>query len=299
MKRRDFIKLNTLGSLGLGLATVSPAFLNSCSKNELFFKISLAQWSLHRTLRSGKLTTLDFPAKAKNDFGINAVEYVNSFFFDKAESKSYLSELLLRTKDLNVENVLIMIDGEGDLAEKNNVVRLENIEKHYKWVEAAKYLGCHSIRVNARGEGDKAEVAKYAQESLSQLASFAKDFDINVIVENHGSFSSMADWLVPIIKNVNMANCGTLPDFGNFYEYNRYLGVEEMLPYAKGVSAKTNVFDEAGNEANIDYVKMLQLVKQSGYKGYVGIEYEGPDNDEDKGIRLTKELLVNAAKKIS
>lgn len=294
MNRRKFIKTNALGSLGLGLAIASPTIVLTACEKELFFKISLAQWSLHRTLQGGKLTTLEFPAKAKNDFGIHAVEYVNSFFMDKAKDSTYLNELKKRAADLEVTNVLIMVDGEGDLGEPNNPARLSNLENHYKWVEAAQYLGCHSIRVNARGKGDgnKNEIAGYAEDSLRQLANFAKDFDINVIVENHGHLSSHGDWLMPIIKNVGLPNCGTLPDFGNFYEYDRYQGVTEMMPFAKGVSAKTNVFDEHGNEVNIDYEKMLKIVKRAGYTGYIGVEYEGPNDDEDQGIRLTKELLI-------
>ncbi len=296
MDRREFIKKNTTGTLGLGIAALFPSILmTSCaSEDDLFFKISLAQWSLHRTLKAGKLTTLEFPEKAKNDFDIHAVEYVNTFFKDKANDRKYLNELNTRTADLEVDNVLIMVDGEGNLAEKNNVVRTNSVENHYKWVEAAQYLGCHSIRVNLSGTGDETKVAGYAEESLYLLTSFAKDYNVNVIVENHGSYSSMGEWLIPIIQKVNLPNCGTLPDFGNFYEYDRYQGVTDMMPYAKGVSAKTNVFDKNGQEESIDYKKMLQIVKDAGYTGHIGIEYEGPDKDEDNGIRLTKDLLIQS-----
>lgn len=299
MERREFIKINTTGFMGLALASIAPPLLMSSCEKDLFFKISLAQWSLHRTLKSGELDTLNFPAKAKNDFNINAVEYVNSFFFDKANNKNYLSDLLLRTNDLNVENVLIMVDGEGHLGETKQLDRSKTVEKHYKWVEAAQHLGCHSIRVNASGDGSETEVAKHAEESLFQLATFAKDYKINVIVENHGSYSSMADWLIPIIKNVNLENCGTLPDFGNFYKYDRYQGVKEMMPFAKGVSAKTNSFTTNGTESTIDYTKMLQIVKNSNYSGYIGIEYEGPNDNEDLGIQKTKDLLLKIGNELS
>ena len=298
MRRRTFIKNTSKTALGVGLALSLPSCVTKIGDAQ-FFKISLAQWSLHRSLRSGKLTTFDFPAKAKNDFDIHAVEYVNQFFIDKAKNQVFLKELKQRTSDLNVENVLIMIDAEGELGAQDDKARLQAVENHYKWVEVAQFLGCHSIRVNAGGGGEKTDVAKAAQESLHQLSSFARDYSINVIVENHGSHSSHGDWLSGIIKNVNLDNCGTLPDFGNFYEYDRYQGVKDMMPFAKGVSAKSNNFDEQGNESEIDYVKMLQIVKDAGYRGYIGIEYGGPDSDEDRGIRLTKELLLKAVKQLS
>ncbi|MEO9851053.1 MAG: sugar phosphate isomerase/epimerase family protein [Reichenbachiella sp.] len=299
MDRREFTKQASKIVLGGSMALSIPSCMHTVNSNDPFFKISLAQWSLHRSLRKRTLTTLDFPAKAKKDFDIHAVEYVNQFFLDQARDLIFLDELRQRTSDLNVENILIMIDAEGELGHQDQKMRLQAVENHYKWVEAAQILGCRAIRVNAGGEGDKVEVAKAAQDSLFQLSNFAKDYEINVIVENHGGFSSNGDWLSGIIKKVNLDNCGTLPDFGNFYEYDRYQGVKEMMAFAKGVSAKSNYFDDSGNESEIDYVKMLQIVKDAGYTGYIGIEYEGPDDDEDKGIRLTKALLLKASNQLS
>jgi sugar phosphate isomerase/epimerase len=272
-----------------------------------FFKISLAQWSLHKMLfdKEKKMDNLDFPAKAKNDFGIEAVEYVNQFFKDKAKDNAYLTELKKRADDVGVTNVLIMIDGEGNLGDTDAKARMKAVENHYKWVEAAKFLGCHSIRVNAYGKGTAEEVSKNAIDSLSQLSEFAEKMQIGVIVENHGSYSSDGTWLSNVMKMVNKPNCGTLPDFGNFcmkykndnwqdgcdQQYDRYKGVSEMMPFAKGVSAKANVFDAEGNESNIDFRKMLQIVKDAGYTGYIGIEYEGSVLSEEEGIRATKKLL--------
>lgn len=280
---------------------ITPLKSSNCTNIEstLFFKISLAQWSLHRSLKSGKLNNFDFPIKAKQDFDIHAVEYVNQFFLDKAKDYNFLKELKQRTTDLNIENVLIMVDAEGELGDNNAKSRLKAVENHYKWVEAAQYLGCSAIRVNVHGEGSKTEVAKAGQESLNKLSNFAKAYNINIIVENHLNHSTYGDWLAKLLQDVNIDNCGSLPDFGNFYDYNRYQGVKDLMPFAKGVSAKSNNFDNEGNETQIDYVKMLEIVKDSGYRGYIGIEYEGPDNDEDKGIRLTKDLLIKAAKELS
>lgn len=301
MNRREFTEQTSKMIFGSGIALSFPSCLGTNTKNQnhMFFKISLAQWSLHRSLRDGKYTTLEFPAKAKNDFDIHAIEYVNQFFLDKAKDQTFLKELKQRTNDLNVENVLIMIDAEGELGDQNEQRRSKSVENHYKWVEAAQFLGCHAIRVNAAGEGSKIDVAKAASDSLFQLSKFAEDYGINVIVENHGGYSSQGEWLADIMQKIKLDNCGTLPDFGNFYEYDRYQGVKEMMPFAKGVSAKSNNFNDHGNEVETDYVKMLRIVKDAGYQGYIGIEYEGPDADEDKGIRLTKELLIKAAKELT
>ena len=274
----------------------------------LFFKISLAEWSLNKTLFSGKLTNMEFPAKAKNDFGIHAVEYVNQFFKDKAEDEAYLGELKTRTIDLNVRNVLIMIDQEGALADTDKTKRIEAVENHYKWVEAAKFLGCHSIRVNTYTSSSNADDAKSAAvDGLSRLVEFATPYGINIIVENHGGFSSNGQWLSDVMRQVNKPNCGTLPDFGNFCMtrgqdvceewYDRYKGVTELMPFAKGVSAKTGRFDAAGNDVETDYMKMMKIVKDAGYTGYVGIE-SGSETDEDQAIRLTKALLEKVGKMV-
>lgn len=278
-------------------------------EKEMFFKISLAEWSLNRSLFGDKLKNIDFPAYAKNQFGINAVEYVNQFFKDKAEDTAYLTELNTRVDDLGTTNVLIMIDGEGDLAELDDAKRTQSVENHYKWVTAAKYLGCHSIRVNARGVGSPEEVKSAAVDGLGRLSEFGAQHNIGVIVENHGGNSSNGQWLSEVMVQVNNPNCGTLPDFGNFCitrgegrdcveEYDRYKGVEELMPYAKGVSAKSNVFDDDGNEANMDYKRLLNIVKAAGYTGYIGIEFEG-EGEEIPGINATKALLEKIGKEIS
>ncbi len=313
LDRRTFIRNSGKGILGLSAISTLPLFAGneSIAKTSagLFFKISLAEWSLNKTLFSGKLKNMDFPAKAKNDFGIHAVEYVNQFFKDKANDEAYLKELKSRTADLGVKNVLIMIDGEGHLADEDAAKRTKSIENHYKWVEAAKFLGCHSIRVNAYATSKNTEEGKAAAvDGLSRLTDFAQPYGINIIVENHGGFSSNGIWLTDVMKQVNKPSCGTLPDFGNFCitrgpggcteEYDKYKGVKEMMPYAKGVSAKSGVFDAEGNEVNIDYMKMLKIVKDAGYTGHIGIESESKI-DEDEAIKLTKALLEKVGKMIS
>ncbi len=306
--RRKF--LQQLTGLAAGMAGVSilnkSAWAAPTSKS--FFEISLAQWSLHKTIFAKKLDNLDFPAKAKNDFGISVVEYVNQFFKDKAKDTKYLNELLKRCKDNGVKNHLIMCDGEGDMGSTNDAERLKAIENHYKWVDAAKHLGCATIRVNAAGNGSREEVAKAAVDGLSRLGEYAEKVGINVIVENHGGYSSDGSWLAGVMKQVNKKNVGTLPDFGNFCikhepnnwgncieSYDRYQGTKELMPFAKGVSAKTNHFDEQGNCVETDYNRIMKIVKDSGFKGYIGIEYEGPTLSEDEGIRKTKALLERVA----
>lgn len=315
MDRKKFLKLGGVAALSLPVSRFLTA-LHSESEpsSEFFFNISLAQWSLHRTIRSGDLDHLDFPAIAKKEFGIEAVEYVSTFFQDKAEDYSYLDEMNTRCKDLGVEQLLIMVDGEGGLAVADDKVRIESVENHYKWVKAAEYLGCHSIRVNAYGEGSREEQKQHAVDGLARLAEFAKDHNINVIVENHGGYSSDGRWLSDVIAQVGMENCGTLPDFGNFCikrdsgglwggscteEYDRYKGVKELMLFAKAVSAKSYDFDEKGQETTIDFSKMLSIIYASGFKGYIGIEYEGDELSEYEGIKATKRLLIEAGSKIT
>ena len=260
----------------------------AAEESEPLFKISLAEWSFHRALKAGKMDNLDFPKVAKQDFDIDCVEYVNVFFMDKAKDQTYLKELKKRCDDLGVKSGLIMCDDEGDLGDPDDAKRTKAVENHYKWVEAAKFLGCHSIRVNARSSGDPKEQHKHAVDGLRRLSEFGAKHDMNVIVENHGGISSNGEWLAGVMKAVGLKNCGTLPDFGNFKispteNYDRYKGVAEMMPYAKGVSAKSHDFDAQGDETEIDYFKMMKIVLDAGYHGYVGIEYEGRDAQRARG----------------
>jgi len=297
--RRDFL---VRSSIAAGSLAIAPAALKSnlfAAATDAPFKISLAQWSLHKALKANEIDNLDFAKIAKTEFGIEAVEYVNQFFKDKAEDSAYLTEMKKRASDLGVTSVLIMIDGEGNLGDADDAKRTAAVEKHYKWVDAAKFLGCHSIRVNAAtGEKDFEKSQKLAADGLRRVSEHAKQSNIGVIVENHGGLSSNGKWLSETIKQVNLPNCGTLPDFGNFIinketreEYDRYQGVTELMPFAKAVSAKSYDFDEAGNETKIDYVKMMSIVLKAGYHGFVGIEYEGGRLGEYDGIKATKKLL--------
>jgi sugar phosphate isomerase/epimerase len=247
-------------------------------------------------LSEKKLDNLDFPAFAKREFDIEAVEYVNRFFSDKAKDNNYLTDLKKQAADQGVTNVLIMIDDEGALGDPDEEKRKQAVENHYKWVEAAKFLGCHSIRVNARSEGPYDEQMKLAADGLRQLCEFGDKHNVNIIVENHGGLSSNGEWLAGVMKKVDNKRCGTLPDFGNFQTspgqwYDRYMGVKELMPYAKGVSAKSHEFDADGNEVRTNYKKMVKIVLDAGYHGYIGIEWEGEKPDEVEGIKLTKKLL--------
>lgn len=299
--RRQFVK--NAAAIAAGIA-ICPKSFSTTSKNS--FQISLAEWSLHKALFAKQLDNLDFPSVAKNTYGISVVEYVNQFFKKKAEDTAYLNELLSRCKDNGVKNHLIMIDGEGGLAELDDATRLKSVENHYKWVNAAKYLGCKTIRVNAHGKGSREDVQKAAVDGLSRLGEYGEKEGINIIVENHGGFSSDGEWLSGVMKQVGKKNVGTLPDFGNFclkrgenhtclQEYDRYKGTAELMPYAKGVSAKTYDFDADGNCVETDYAKMLGILKKAGFNGYIGIEYEGDKLSEEEGIKKTKALLEKVA----
>lgn len=281
------MKIKSLLTVSLLLALISTSLFGQ----EPVYKISLAEWSLNRSIRKGLLTNMDFPRITKETYGLDAVEYVSTFFRDKAEDTEYLTQLKNQCEKYGVKSLLIMVDGEGNLADTSYAARTKAVENHYKWVKAAKFLGCHSIRVNANGRGTMGQMQAAAIDGLGRLSAYAADYGINVIVENHGGNSSYGKWLAEIMKVVNKPNCGTLPDLGNFYEYDRYTGVKELMPYAKGVSGKTRDFDENGNETVVDYEKMMKIISESGYKGYIDVEYEGNKLSEDEGIKATIALL--------
>jgi L-ribulose-5-phosphate 3-epimerase len=267
------------------------------------YKISLAEWSINQPLRKGTLQHLDF-AKIAKGLGIDAIEYVNQFFMDKATDKAYLADMNTRAKGEGVTQVLIMCDREGNLGDPDAAKRQTAVENHHKWVEAAKTLGCHSIRVNAYSSGTPEEQQKLVADGLHKLCVFADTHGLNVIIENHGGMSSNAKWLMETIKRADHKRAGTLPDFGNFAivradkekpdvkaeSYDSYVGVKEMMPLAKGVSVKPTVWDFKGNSGPIDLPRMMAIVVDAGYHGYCGIEY-GPSGRELEGIRELREQL--------
>ncbi len=295
--RRKF--LQTTAAVAAATAVSQSPLLAADSTKKPIFELSLAEWSLHKAIFGKKIDNLDFAMTARKKFDIGAVEYVNQFFKDKAKDMAYLKEMKKRAADHDVKSLLIMIDGEGKLGDPNDAKRQEAVEKHYRWVEAAKFLGCHSIRVNAASSNDFDKAQDLAADGLSKLSKFAAKHGMNVIVENHGGLSSNGQWLAGVMKKVNLPNCGTLPDFGNFHGYDRYKGVTELMPFAKAVSAKSHDFDENGNETHTDYKKMMKIVLDAGYHGYVGIEYEGRKLDEHAGILATRDLLLKVRKELS
>ncbi|ULQ54591.1 TIM barrel protein [Flavihumibacter fluvii] len=328
--RRNFIKQCSLTAASLALANplLNNAFAGS-PPPKLFFEISLAEFSFASDLWGGKMTNLDFPAKAKKDFGISTVEYVAMFFNNKHTSTEYLADLKKRAEDVGVKNNLIMVDGEN-LSDLDDVKRKKAVESHYSWVDAAKYLGCSAIRVNLGTMdmfGSAEDEAKASVDGYGRLLEYGAKNDMDIIVENHTGRSCDAQWLTAIMKEVNHPRAGVLPDFGNFCinrtkpatqdiagymatkcleQYDLYKGVEELMPYAKGVSAKTHKFKANGDEAEMDFNRLFTIIKKSGFSGYVGIEYEGGlmrtmGKDEsyllnDEGVMATKKLLEKVGK---
>ena len=325
MKRRKFILNSAIASIGLtsagayALNNTKNSFSNGASV-EPFFKLSLAQWSLNQAIRGGTMDPYNFASKA-NEMGFEGLEYVSQLYTDVTKSENQAAAHANFVKKSNekaaahgLKNLLIMIDGEGDLAVASSTERKQGVVNHHKWVETAAALGCHSIRINLFGVTDRNLWAEYSKESLLALGTYAAAYDINIIVENHGYLSSDAGLLMQVLNDVNLPNCGTLPDFGNFCleraggerwdaacvkEYDRYQGVEELMPRAFAVSAKSHDFDTSGNEIHTDYKRMLQIVKNAGFNGYIGVEYEGKVLGEEAGIMATKNLLIKAAQELS
>lgn len=314
--RRDFVRRVATGAAGLvvagsgGLKPLAPGTRSlpgatpTPKDSEPLFRVSLAEWSLHRALEAGELDNLKFPLVARREYGLEGVEYVSTFFRDRALDQPYLMTLRDRCDGEGVRSLLIMCDEEGRLGDPDEAARRQAVENHHRWVEAARVLGCHSIRVNAVSEGTWDEQRDRAADGLVGLAEFADGFGIDVIVENHGGLSSNARWLTSVIEAAAHPRLGTLPDFGNFRiseseRYDNYQGVEQLMPYARAVSAKSRDFDESGREVELDYEQLLRIVLDSGYRGWIGIEYEGQRLPETEGIRLTRELLEREREKLA
>ena len=326
MKRRTFVKNTSLagmsfgafGLVGCGNSSSSQSTVESETDqmNKVFFKFSLAQWSLNEAIREHGLDPFTF-AKEAADMGFEGLEYVNHLYESSYKDapnlldamKGLTAKLKSTSAAAGVKNLLMMIDNEGDLGIQDEKERLVGVENHKKWIDCIKELGGHSIRLNVFGEGTAEEQAAASADSLRRLGEYGKDMGINVLVENHGHMSSDPDWLVAVMKDVNMDNVGTLPDFGNWCmkrpegvrwgecleEYPDYVeGTKKLMPFAKAVSAKSYEFNDKGEQDKIDYFKMIKMVKETGYTGFIGVEYEG-GGDERAGILATKDLLIKAA----
>lgn len=309
--RRTFIKNSVLGAAALSLPVM---YVWGNTAANMTPKISLAQWSLNRAFFSKKLDPINFASIAKTSFGISAIEYVNQFYAEHASDEKFWREMAKRAADAEVQSLIMMVDEEEKLGDSNAATRKTAIESHYKWVNAAKLLGCHSIRVNAFGDGNPDALEASLVDGLSQLTAYAAKEDIHIILENHGLHTSNADFIIGIIKAVNNPYLGTLPDFGNWClnaewgstqktkkctnVYPPEEGMAKLLPYAKGVSAKSYSFDADGFDTVIDYPQLLQLVKNSDFNGHIGIEYEGENMSEPEGIKATKALIEKVWKSL-
>lgn len=292
--RRQFLAQSGLAAAAMCVGSDSLA----ADKKKPAFEISLAQWTINRELKSGRIDNLEF-AKVASDHGIFAIEYVNQFFMDKANDKAYLGEMKKRAADLGVKNLMIMCDREGNIGDPDNAKRQKTVDNHRKWIDAAKLLGCHSIRVNAASGGTWDEQVKLAADGLAKLTEFGAEQGLNVIVENHGGLSSNADWLAEVIQTVNHKRCGTLPDFGNFRikdgeSYDSYRGIKKLMPWAKGVSVKDLVWDDKAKQSPLDYDRMLKIVLDAGFRGYCGIEHGG-----FQGLNASRKALETARDRLS
>lgn len=298
MRRREFLRRSGAAA-GAVLLLPTGAFSAAPSlRSGELFRISLAQWSLHRTIFAGELDPFEFPAIIREQYELDAVEYVNTFYRDHATDPRYFARLARHADEAGVRSLLIMCDGEGALGDPDAALRARAVDNHRKWLDAAARLGCHSIRVNVHSQGTYDEQLRLAADGLRRLAELGDDHGLDVIVENHGGLSSNGAWLAAVVRAADHPRAGTLPDFGNFRIstdpeewYDRYQGVAELMPFARGVSAKSHEFDERGEETGTDFTRMMRIVLDAGYRGYVGIEYEGDGLSEHEGILATNRLL--------
>lgn len=319
LNRRSFLQKSAIVTSGVMMGAPAWSFSQKNAKD--LFKISLAEWSINDLIfgdaiklgwpkfaemlkkdfasieKKAPMKNIEFPAYARK-LGINGVEYVNTCMFDKAKNQKYLKDLGKACEDEGVKSLLIMCDMEGLVGHPDKEGRQQTLENHKKWIDAAASLGCHSIRVNAGSEGSYEEQKKLAADGLNMLCEYGNKQNINILVENHGGYSSDGEWLVDVMKMTDHPRVGTLPDFGNFKIssepekwYDRYKGVRELMEFAKAVSAKSQRFNDNGEEIDTDYYKMIKIVLDSGYRGFIGIEYEGTQFDNKEGILVTKRLL--------
>ncbi len=285
ISRRNFIEKSLVAGAA---AAITPSVIGS----ELFGStprlikddISLAQWALVDEVKSGKWKTLDFAKIARNDFGLNGIEFVNTLF--EVTTEGYLKKLRKNADDNGVTMVLIMVDDEGDGCGATKEERNQFAINHRKWIDAAAYLGCKSIRTNCRGpeNADKAEALKWAAESYNMLLEYAVPAKISVLIENHGGVSNDADWMVSLMKEVDNLYFGTYPDWrrpADNFDNVDYL--KKMLPFAGGMSYRNQPTEELT-------AKMIKLAKDSGYRGWYGIESSGREEIK-KGIELLKKYL--------
>ncbi len=292
MKRRQALRQITLGTGAIATAPFATNFSSVAADSEPWLKFAVQQYSFNRQLKDGSLKVIDYPKTVVEGTGIKALEYYNGHIEDKAGDTALFKELRKRTDDLGAVNTMMLCRSKPALDSPEAATRAAAVEGYRPWMEAMKILGGSCIRVDVRSPGDPEEQKKHAVAGLKALSKVAADdYALDILVENHGNHSGNGQWVAGVMKAVAMENCGTLPDFQNFSDYDPYKGVEEMMPWAKIVCAKSKGFDEKGNEVNVDYRRMLKIVKASGFKGYIGIEFEGHEISPVEGINKTKELI--------
>lgn len=289
--RRDFLARSAFATAAL--ASVDHALQAA----QPWLKISLQQYSFKAMLDKGDLTTPEYPAFAVEKCGIKALEYFNGFFMERAGDEAFFADLRKRCDDLGVKNQLMLCKNARALDDADSAIRTAAAKDYLPWLEASKALGMHSIRVDVRSPGDAAEVMKQAVDGLNQVCDIAAPLDVDIIVENHGNHSSNGKWVSDLMKAVDRDNCGTLPDFGNFKDYDKYQGVEDMLPWARAICAKVHEIDENGTAKDTDFERMLKIIKDGGFTGYIGIEFEGKERSLE-GVLGTKKLIRKTLRKM-
>ena len=287
----DLTRRRFLQTTALAVASCYLPSQQAEAQQKREFQVSLSASSLARSINERKIDHLDLANIARTKYSIAAVEYASKFFSDKARDEKYLNDMNKRAADEGVRQLLIVVNSEGCIGHPEEPKRQQTVKNHHKWIDAAKALGCHSIEINPCGIGGNADQLKQAAEGIAALCEYAERQKINILLGSYGGVSANPKWLVELVRTVNRVSCGTLPSFDGFGSHDRYDGVAKLLPFAKGIGATARNFDGNGNEPNTDYFRMMKVVLDGGYRGYVGINYQGNEMEEAAGIRATKTLL--------
>ncbi|MDP9380017.1 MAG: sugar phosphate isomerase/epimerase [Chloroflexota bacterium] len=255
-------------------------------------QLAVSSWSLRshinnepswtgRPVGARDFPVYEFPRYVKETFGVDAVEVCEIHIPRPDAARLDQLKESLQSSDVRVVNVPIDV---GDISQPDATKREHDLKLIEFWLDVAAYLGSPAARVNS-GSGN----LESAIESYQRLARYGEQVGVRLVLENHGGLSADLGNIQRMLESVP-SNFGTSPDFGNFPEEKRYDGLALMVPRAAVVHAKTYDFNAAGEFHNFDFARCLSIVRDSGFDGYLSVEFEGK-GDQPQGVRQTIDLI--------